>query len=139
MSIPRERSLSRNHEIDGNVNGLQKESGQCTGIYVHKCTSLKDISREKKRERTPSQIYSACSMRQRIFATVRKESGKSLLLYSYCLRFSCLASLSATRAIKAAPTPLPSLAIPMRMRFSPCLPMPSICWRASLMYSSKPG
>lgn len=46
---------------------------------------------------------------------------------------------SATSAINAAPTPLPSFAIPMRIRFSPSGPMRGISRKASRMYSSKLG
>jgi hypothetical protein len=45
----------------------------------------------------------------------------------------------ATNAIKAAPTPLPSLAMPMRIRFSPSAPISGISRSASRMYFSKPG
>lgn len=39
----------------------------------------------------------------------------------------------ATRAIRAAPTPLPSFAIPIRIRFSPAVPISGISLKASRM------
>ena len=52
---------------------------------------------------------------------------------------SALSAALATKAINAAPTPLPSFAIPTRMRFSPSGPISGISRQASRMYSSKPG
>jgi len=49
------------------------------------------------------------------------------------------AACAATSAIKAAPTPLPSFAIPIRILFSPLSPSSGISLNASRIYSSNPG
>lgn len=50
-----------------------------------------------------------------------------------------LSKFDATSAISAAPTPLPSFAIPMRIRFSPLLPISGTSLSAVRICSSNPG
>lgn len=62
-------------------------------------------------------------------------ASRGLKIHDYVLRVggACVPFLSATSAISAAPTPLPSFAMPILILFSPFAPIWSISRSASRM------
>merc|ERR1711967_36834 len=94
------------------------------------------------KERTKSQYQTSfytLILRLRLTLSMRPEKKLPTEPAAESFGESALIARSATSAIKAAPTPDPSLAIPIRILRSPCGPIPGTSRNASRMYSSKLG